>query len=339
MRLFLNNALFLSSFLFSSLPAASAEVLAPKMTIIAPVHDFGVVDEGSKIEAAFRVRNDGNSPLEVRRVQPACGCMSSINQEVSVSPGEEFVIPATFDTTGMNGFKVKTLRVFTNDPKNPSSQLTFRGTVKPELQVDPPRVYFGNVRRGQAPKVSFVVFGDSKTGPSIDSAMPRSEFIEVEEEELQTAEKKGKKFTVSLKDDVPLGILNSRIVIATGSSKSPSVPVPVFARVEGDLQLRPSDISFGLREAPLATALSGTVQLANQGVKALGSVSVESDNPFVTAKIKPLEPGRLFEIVVTLAAGYEGNLRTQLRVNTDHPDEAQQTLQIPVYAIVTKKSE
>ncbi len=48
----------------------AGEVQAPRMVLDQVQHDAGVVRQGEIIEHTFSARNEGNKPLEIRKVSP-----------------------------------------------------------------------------------------------------------------------------------------------------------------------------------------------------------------------------------------------------------------------------
>ena len=76
--------------------------------------DFGKIQEGQKLEVAFRFRNTGNKPLVIERVQPSCGCTVAEQPKEPIPPGEEGQIKASFNSEGRVGTNHKTLYVYAN---------------------------------------------------------------------------------------------------------------------------------------------------------------------------------------------------------------------------------
>ncbi len=48
-----------------------AAVKGPVAVFVTKVHDFGEVDRGDTLEHSFRLRNDGDKPLEVLGAKPS----------------------------------------------------------------------------------------------------------------------------------------------------------------------------------------------------------------------------------------------------------------------------
>lgn len=332
-RLF--SVFFLSVFSFSVfflfLPFyALAE---PRLQIENQIYDFDVVSEGTAIEHDYLIRNIGDSVLEVQKIVPACGCTAAVVKSKKVKPGEETALKVRFDTNGFRGYKIKTVRVYTNDPKNSSIVLTLKGTVNPPIVVTPPQVNFGTIRKGTA-QTKEVTVESSKSGVSIIAIRPRSEFIKVEKVELQ-----GKtRLRVSLDESTPVGIFRSRVALRTNSKYAPLINLPVFAKIRGDLILSSAAVSFGLIEGPITEKVSQSVELVNQSEKPVLLLSATSDHPNVSVEVSPIEQGKKYKLNVSLSGSIVGALRAKIKIVTDHEDPQQKELILPVYGIVSRSS-
>ena len=320
----------------AALSAQPAEAdSAPHIAIDSPVFDFGTIAQGAAVEHLFTINNTGSDPLKIERLNPSCGCTAATLSAQTVDPGSTATIRTVFDTTGFQGYKVKTVRVYSNDPQQPSVVLTLKGSVVPDVVVDPPRVFFGNVKKGATDSIDVTVSGSDQNTVKILDVDSRSTDISLSQEVLKTEHGIGKKITVKLNPDLPVGTVRSRIAVKTSSERNPVVHIPVFAKIIGEIQLAPSDVSFGLIEGPLTqdAVQKVAVQSGSRQVKIL---SIDSDNPAVSAEVSP-GSGSKNELLVRLRQGTSGMVRALVTVVTDHPDPTQSKVTLPVYAIVTKK--
>ncbi|MCB0360995.1 MAG: hypothetical protein KDD44_15205, partial [Bdellovibrionales bacterium] len=143
--------------------------------------------------------------------------------------------------------------------------------------------------------------------------------------------------TATLSPKLPVGVFRSRIVVKTTSESNPVVTIPVFARVEGDLSLIPSDVSFGLLEAPLESPATRTVRLQNRSETPVHVLSLKSNNPALSAGVEKVSSGKVYDIEVRLKNSDVGPFRGQVTITTDHPDPDQRELVLPVYGILARK--
>ena len=87
--------------------------------------DFGKIQEGQRLEVAFRFRNTGDKPLVIERVQPSCGCTVAEQPKEPIAPGQEGQIKASFNSEGRVGTNHKTLNVYANMKDSRTHPLEF----------------------------------------------------------------------------------------------------------------------------------------------------------------------------------------------------------------------
>lgn len=76
--------------------------------------DKGTITEGEKIEVAYRFKNTGSKPLVIKEVIPSCGCTVAEKPLEPISPGQESVIKALFNSQNKLGPNHRTLTVRAN---------------------------------------------------------------------------------------------------------------------------------------------------------------------------------------------------------------------------------
>ncbi len=317
--------------------AANADESLPRVVTPETVFDFGSVDAGTVVEHAFILKNSGSAALKVERLNTACGCTAAVLDTDTIPPGGETKVKASFDTTGFQGAKVKTIRVYTNDPRQASFLLSLQGTVRSEFDLDPARLHFGDIAKGKEKTLSIDVLLGGQSTAQIQEVLSRSPYLDIESSDVNKRGKQGKRLTVTLKGSLPVGVFRERIVLKTSSDKTPIINIPVFARVHGDITIVPSSVSFGLVEGPIVKPVSEMIKLVNTAKKPLTIASVESDNPLVTAELVPLKDARASNLRVTLKEGLSGTFRATITITTDNADAEQRQLTVPVYGIISRK--
>ena len=143
---------------------------------------------------------------------------------------------------------------------------------------------------------------------------------------------------MQLDPTLPVGVFRSRIAVKTNSDDAAVTNIPVFARVEGDLRPVPRALSFGLVQGPIEPAVTKVVEVVNQSQKPISLLSATSDHPNVSVMLDTLEAGKRYALTVGLSGNNTGALRAKIKITTDHEDQAQKELLIPVYAIITRPS-
>ena len=89
--------------------------------------DLGKVEEGQVVDVAFRLKNTGDKPLIVTKVSTSCGC-TTITEKPNepLTPGQESVIKAKFDSKNMAGERTREVYVSANTKKSTSHILILR---------------------------------------------------------------------------------------------------------------------------------------------------------------------------------------------------------------------
>ena len=100
-------------------PAVLAED-APKFEFDKVIHDFGKIVEGEKVQASFKFKNTGKTPLIISNATATCGCTVPEYPKTPVKPGEEGVISVVFDSHNKVGMQDKAVTITSN--ANPEAE-------------------------------------------------------------------------------------------------------------------------------------------------------------------------------------------------------------------------
>ena len=102
---------------------------APKISFASKTHDFGTIAQDEVAKTAFTFTNTGKDDLHIRSTKANCGCTVSRPDKEVLAPGESSQIAVTFNAQGRRGKQQKTITVFSDDPTNPTQQLTIKARV------------------------------------------------------------------------------------------------------------------------------------------------------------------------------------------------------------------
>lgn len=114
-------------FILSATVAAQAQ---PEITFPNSPWAFGEMLQKEKVNHHFEVQNTGTDTLFISRVKPACGCTSAPLTKDVIAPGESIWLDVTFNSKKFSGAITKKITVFSNDPNNPRSTITFTANVQ-----------------------------------------------------------------------------------------------------------------------------------------------------------------------------------------------------------------
>jgi len=119
---------------------------APVFSVDGDKFDFGEVLQGEKVPHVFTFVNSGDEVLQIDRVRSSCGCTAVLLSEKTIPPGGTGEIKANFDSSRFRGDVSKTIYVYSNDPVQPTKQLSIKGSVLEKVSVTPAQVNFGSVQ-------------------------------------------------------------------------------------------------------------------------------------------------------------------------------------------------
>jgi hypothetical protein len=309
---------------------------APRIVFEQPVHDFGTVEQGAKVTHLFRFHNRGERNLRIESLKTSCGCTAAVISDSRIPPGGRGTISATFDTARFLGEKKKTVVVHTNDPQRPATTLTLQGEVRVEVAADPPQLYVGRLAYGKAVSRRVEIVVDADSSVEITQVANTNAAVTVQTEPLKRDGQRGKTLIVTVAEDAPLGRLNDQITVTTTSTKRPSVVIPIFGSVEGELVVRPPQVTFGVVQPGADT--TRTVTITNRSKTPVRISRVASTAERVTARLATVNPGLEYRLVMTVPADSQpGRIQGALRVFTDHPLE--KVLSIPLYGRVAEPAQ
>ncbi len=336
MKFRLQNIFFLSSFLFLSsltiVESAYAQAGQPKAHAPIKEYNFGTVNQGDIVEKEFVIKNQGDALLEITKVHADCGCTVAEPETKEIESGSSTKIKVSFNTKGFHGRKVKTVRVYTNDPLKRSLSLAMKGMIKREIEVEPARVSFKTISRSRVAETSQVVNLKISNSDEVEitNIVSRSEFVKIERISPD-------KLEIRLTEDVPFGIFRSNIAIQTSSKKLPVINLPIFANISGDMFFKPTDLSFGLLEGPLKETVTKKALLINNSAESITIDSARPDSKKVSVSFTEKKDKGGYELEVTLLKGLYGTLHSKIVVTTNHPDPEQREIILPVYGIISEK--
>lgn len=308
--------------------AASAETAAaepppaPQLVAAAPIQDLGRLQKGERAETEFVLENRGDAPLQIKSVQPACGCTVASFDAV-IAPGASGKVRATLDTTTLAGSVAKSITVLSNDPKTPRATLTIRAEIVAFVEVSPGFARLLQVQT-QPRQVAAVTLWSGDGAPlEVLAVRPPEAWIEASARRAEPAELRPGgpaeqwRIEISVTPAAPLGPLTDKLVVRTSHPRQPELEIPLTGFVRPVLSTTPPAADFGTlgRGAPDKSRF--VLKLFNFGADAVELKSATTDLPFVAVATAAEEAGRRFRIELRLAPDApKGKFDGVLRVET-----------------------
>jgi hypothetical protein len=94
--------------------------------------DLGKIKEGSIVEISWKFKNTGNKPLIIANANGTCGCTIADKPKEPITPGQDGVIKAKFNSQGQGANVTKTVSVDANTNPETHHSLTFTAQITKE---------------------------------------------------------------------------------------------------------------------------------------------------------------------------------------------------------------
>lgn len=303
---------------------ALADAGRPKAVAQDPIKDMGTVPKGEKVSHDFLIRNEGNAPLEITEVRPACGCTVA-SFDKTIAPGQTGKIHVVIDTATFSGGIAKGVTAFTSDTDNPQIELTVRADVQPVIMVKPGYARYvivqGEEKEGTIVQTLWATDGAPMDIVKADAPYPflKVSFHESKPDEL-LPEGKGKQWKVEMKLDreAPVGALADYVRLTTNHPKQKLVEIPISGFVRPVVAVTPPTADFGSLE--LKEPFKRTFVVRAFSSEPIKVTSVEGTVKGMETQLQPVQEGREYEVRVTLKPDMvKGPFNGKLTIHTDSP--------------------
>jgi hypothetical protein len=325
--------------------ANADEEKAPRLTIVEPVKDYGIVPKGDKLEWAFLVKNTGDSDLQIIAAKPGCGCTVADFDKV-IKPGTTGKVTAHVDTTAFAGPIAKTVTLETNDPNTPTAQLTLHAIVKPYVEAYPAGFVRYNLLQGDADTQTVTLYSEEEEPFEIKNVEVPNEYTKATftkiENKADLAPNVGRpgqnQWRVNITvggPDAKIGPLADKIRIVTTSKHQPEYTVSVAGVIRPTFRVDPVGVNFG-EVAPSDTAATRSILLHSNDTKTPEKFMVmkaESSLPGVVTSIKPAANKGEYEVTLQIAKDTKpGDLDGTVKIYTS--DKMTPVVTVPVKGTV-----
>jgi len=308
----------------------------PKIVFEQKEYDFGEVIGVDKVEHIFKFTNEGKGELKIDKVNTTCGCTAALLSANTVPSGGKGEVTATFTVGGRQGAQTKHIYVLSNDPADPKATLTIKGTITPQVSVEPSSISISDKEKDTSRTVTIAQTTDESL--TLGEITARLNLVTTKVTE-GTPEKGKKRYTleIGLKPDTNPGRYFETVSVATNLKAKPKIDINVRIAVNGDIQATPSRINLGSLKP--GQEISKTISLNNIKGQPFKVEAIEIDNKEFT--ISPAAPvaaaeSHTFTLTGKAPAATQGVVRAKILFKTDNPK--QKEIEASLYGYVPKET-
>lgn len=228
--------------LFLGLAVIMALPVSGNLVCDESVYDFGDSDESAVLNHTFTIRNDGGTPVHIKRVQSTCGCTTTGVNKESLEPGETTELTARIVLRGRSGRQRYSLNIITDNPAQPVFNLVIKGNVVMDMMIDPQRLSFhwpapesalsSQVRLVSGGATEFAITDVKVSDPAI---MAETQIVRAG---LEYA------VTVSIEKELMRPPFRGWVMIHTDHPRYPKFQIPVSIASGGGVVVRPTALTL-----------------------------------------------------------------------------------------------
>lgn len=219
--------------LLATLFIVNVACAAPELAVERGNFNFGSVSQGKKVQHTFRIKNSGDAPLQIKKLEAACGCTAVKPSTSVIQPGKSADIEVIFDSTSFSGKVVKTVTMTSNASKTPSYTFSMEGTVTEELQVTPRQLSLGALNVGAAKQAVISVTNNAGSPVKLLAVNVTSSSLQIKPTIKKAELKPGETGTIELAVTArpEAKILSGYLHIITSSAQKKEITVPVYGSI------------------------------------------------------------------------------------------------------------
>ena len=228
------------SLIGAALSTSATEIAAPQIQCQEATYDFGSRDASESVEHTFILKNTGSADLEIKKVQPACGCTTAELEKNIIPPGDSAKIAAKLSLAGRSGEVQKPINIESNDLTNPTLQLLIKGIVSADFQISPSTMML----RKDSPEASAsasVIVKSLKNEPfEILTSKSESGKLKIRWDKLP--DENAYQVTANLEDRFEPGQYGDKITLETNHPTRKQIAISVLVLVPTPISVAPSKI-------------------------------------------------------------------------------------------------
>lgn len=301
-------------------------VAGPVVRLDPPSLDFGTLAQGEIREAQVAIHNDGTETLAIQKIESDCGCTVAQAPDSLIAPGGVTQLHVSFQTRTFSGSVTKNIFLTTNDPASPRATLTLKAFIRAQVSIRPASIDFGAVPAGETRRETVTIkAAAADTLRILGLEFPR-ELMTTTTESVPGGDSLTVRLHLDLRSDAPRGPFRATGLVRT-NLKSDKLTVHLTGQVHGFFRVEPGAVSLGqIRQGATKTA---TIKLTGTGSGARRVTGATCTAPFLAAEVLEPQPGRVYEVRVTLlSSAPAGKVTESLTILTDDPLQPRITLDV-----------
>ncbi len=312
-------------------------VEAPQIATPEKSFSFGKVVQGTKVEHAFVIRNEGKDILRLEKVSMTPPLRMG-GTPLPIAPGQTANLPLVLDTSNLKGeFEGVVLLTF-NDPLSPQIELEFTGRVVEAVEISPRSIIVLAAPRGEARETSLEIINHEPQPLQILAVEHSKERFTTR---LQTVEN-GQRYKLWLKlnPNGPGGKQVDTVVVKTSSGAFPELKIKAATWLKERVYTFPDAVDLGdllladIKAQPDLLQKTAQTLMVYQWGGSNFHVKLRTDLPVLDLKWERGPKGDRYQATITLIGEklQPGPIKGSIIVETNDPEFP--SLAVPVTGFI-----
>ncbi|MBC8876771.1 MAG: DUF1573 domain-containing protein [Planctomycetes bacterium] len=314
----------------------------PKIVVPEPVYDFGIMDPLTTGTHDFRIRNDGDVPLELAPGSTTCKCTLSRITKPVIPPGESGTVRLTWNSGRKHPVYSHSANLHTNDPLKKTVGLRIKGIVRVQLGTAPAEIVLPRVEPDAPATTTALIYSQIWEGFTVDQVSCSTEGATWDIEPANTATlesleaKSAHRITLTVPKGLSPGHFRGELhfrVKPSGEAKPESLDVVFSGKVVRRLAVYgPGVESTGTIDLGILRPRQGANRRLLMKVRDdhpdIEVESIETKPDFLHVKVTPYRTGTaatgLYHLDIAIPAdapecAFLGAKSAQIHLAIDHP--------------------
>ena len=206
------------------------------------------------------------------------------------------------NTSRRQGKLTKTATVASNDPNTPSTSITLSCLIREYISIKPGNRI--NLMGYEGDELSQKLTISAMEGQEFDITEVKTDLTNKIRYKLETVTR-GKEYTLDVSSiSKEEGMVRGQIELITTSRKKPSLVLPVFVRIQGEVEVKPASLYFGKIDTSAGPItpdnLTRSVVIKKARGEELEIKKVKESRNWIATKTEANEKGVQYTVVITL---------------------------------------
>ena len=308
---------------------------APQIQFDKVTYDFGSTSLVQQLAGTFNISNTGTAPLTISKPTTSCGCTVAALKTDKLAPGEKTELSFTMAVGNIpRGHAEKHITVPSNDPKNPTTQLTVKADIVPVFDYNPQMFDLGNLHLGATTNVTIQIKRTDGKPMGLTKVEANATYLHTQMDPVADQTN-----TVAVKVEVvaegAARRFNNVVNIYGAETNRPLFMIPVSGRIVGDIVLQPQQLVWGIPDpenwpGPQGAAAAQRRVLVSPGTpdQKLELSNLSCTVAEIKVTLNPSADGKTFEVLAVIDKVPKESVSGMIKFETNIP--RQPTVEIPL---------